>query len=266
MTKDTTNKKSRPGIIITAGASGIGRCMAETFLSEGYAVHICDIDQSNIDDFLVSNPQATASFADVSQPQQVALLFEEYCSNYPQLNVLINNAGIAGPTALVEDTAVDDWDNTIGVNLNGMFYVTRMAVPLLKKAGGGSIINMSSTAGLLGVHMRSSYAASKWGVIGLTKTWAMELGPHKIRVNALCPGCVSGDRIENVITAHAKERDIEAERIREVYLRQSSLRQFVDSKNVADMASYLCSDKGEVISGQAIAVDGHTEGLLNWLD
>jgi NAD(P)-dependent dehydrogenase (short-subunit alcohol dehydrogenase family) len=144
--------------------------------------------------------------------------------------------------------------------------MTRRAVPLLKSAGGGSIVNVASTAGLMGVPMRSPYAASKWGLIGLTKTWAMELGPDKIRVNAVCPGCVSGPRIEGVIDRDAKKRDVSPEEIRNVYLRQSSMRSFVSPEEIADTILFLASNKASHISGQALAIDGHTETLANWLD
>ena len=179
---------------------------------------------------------------------------------------MINNAGIAGPTAAVEDVEVADWDRCIAVDLNGLFYMTRLAVPLLKQAGGGSIINIASTAALFGYALRSPYAASKWAQIGLTKTWATELGGDNVRVNAICPGSVSGDRIDAVIERDAKERGISNDRVRESYLRHTSMRTFVSPDDIASMAMFLASDAALKISGQIIAVDGHTEGLSNWLD
>jgi len=251
---------------ITAGANGIGRCIAETFLKEGHNVHICDNDEEAIKQFLDSNPSATASIADVSDIAQVKEAFGDLKRHYGYLDILVNNAGISGASALTEDISIESWQETIDVNLNGMFYVSKLAIPLLKKNNGGSIINMSSTAGLLGVPIRSPYVASKWAIIGLTKTWAMELGPHGIRVNAICPGCVDGERIERVIDADAKKQGISSQQIKDVYLRQSSMRQFVEDQDIANMINYLCSGKGSKISGQAIAVDGHTEGLFNWLN
>jgi len=150
--------------------------------------------------------------------------------------------------------------------LNGPFYVTSKAVPLLKRAGGGSIINIASNAALFGFPLRSAYTAAKWGLIGLTKTWAMELGPDNIRVNALCPGSVNGSRIESVIKKDAVERGVSTDEIRDIYQRQSSMRLFVDAQDVANMALFLSSDLGAKISGQAMGIDGHTEGLSNWLD
>ncbi len=253
-------------VLITAGASGIGRVMAESFVKQKAKVHIADLSQAAIDDCLQANPDMTASLCDVSNSEQVSDLFESFSAQYQQLDILINNAGIAGPTAAVEDIDIASWQQTLDVDLSGSFMVTRLAVPLLKAAGGGSIINMSSSAGLYGCPLRSPYVAAKWAMVGLTKTWAMELGPFKIRVNAICPGSVSGPRIDAVIERDAAERSMTAEEIRDVYQRQSSMRRFTDAEDIANMAVYLASDLGAVVSGQALGVDGHTESLSNWLD
>ncbi|MEH6588686.1 MAG: SDR family oxidoreductase [Halioglobus sp.] len=250
-------------VLITAGASGIGRCIAENFLELGCQVHVCDISQANINAFLEQNPAASGTLADISQPDQVEVLFRELNECHGRLDVLVNNAGIAGPTAAVEDIAIADWDATINIDLNGPFYVTRLAVPMLKQAGGGSIVNIASTAALFGYPLRSPYAAAKWALIGLTKTWAMELGPDNIRVNAVCPGSVNGPRIDGVIEKDAQERGVTADEIRDVYQRQTSMRLFVDAQDIANMVIHLSSPTGGKISGQSIAVDGHTEGLSN---
>lgn len=253
-------------VLITAGASGIGRVMAEAFLKQNAAVHIADISQSAIDDCLAANPTLSTSLCDVSDQDQVAQLFEDFKQRHQKLNVLVNNAGIAGPTAAVEDIQISDWQQTLNVDLTGTFMVTRLAVPMLKSAEGGSIINMSSSAGLYGCPLRSPYVASKWAIVGLTKTWAMELGPFNIRVNAICPGSVAGPRIDGVIERDAEERGITAKEIRDVYQRQSSMRDFVKAEDVANMAVYLASGLGAMVSGQALGIDGHTESLSNWLD
>lgn len=249
-------------ILISGAASGIGRSIAEAFIADGAQVHVCDSSAEAIADFLSANPTADATQADVSQPVDVERVFAAIDS----LDILINNAGISGPSAAVDDVATDDWDTCIAVNLSGAFYMTKHAVPRLKQAGGGCIINMSSSAGLFGTPMRSPYAASKWGLIGLTKTWAMELGPHNIRVNAVCPGCVSGPRIDGVIERDARERKVSPQEIRDVYQRQSSMRTFVSPEEIADTVLFLASGKAGKISGQVMSVDGHTETLANWLD
>jgi NAD(P)-dependent dehydrogenase (short-subunit alcohol dehydrogenase family) len=253
-------------VLITAGAAGIGRRIAEKFLSNGCSVHICDIDHVAIDDFIADNPNASASVADVSEVGQVEVLFKDILRRYGRLDILVNNAGIAGPTANFEDITTEDWDRTIAIDLNGQFYVTRLAVPIMKQAGSGSIINISSSAGLFGCPKRAPYVASKWAMIGITKTLAMELGPWGIRVNAICPGSVEGRRIERVIERDACNRNCSPEEIRKIYQGQISLRRFVTADEVANMAAFLASDMCGSISGQAIGVDGHTESLSNVMD
>jgi NAD(P)-dependent dehydrogenase (short-subunit alcohol dehydrogenase family) len=248
-------------VLVTAGADGIGRCFAETFLRHGCRVHICDISAPSVERFLSDNPGATATVADVSAPSDVDCVFKDLAHHHKRLDILVNNAGIAGPTAAVEDIGIAEWDKTVAVDLSAHFYVTRKAVPMLKASGGGSIINNSSSAAFFGYPLRSPYTASKWGLIGLTKTWAMELGPYKIRVNALCPGSVKGKRIDDVIESDAQVRGVNPESIRRVYLEQTSLEVFVSAEDVANMAVFLSSDLGANISGQVIGIDGHTESL-----
>lgn len=253
-------------VLISGGASGIGRHVAEAFLGDGASVHVCDTSQERIDEFLAANPTATATLADVSVPDEVSRTFADLDAHYGGLSTLILNAGIAGPTAAVEDVAVGEWDRCIDVNLNGAFYIVREAVPRLKTRGSGVIVSVASNAGLFGCPNRSPYAASKWAMIGLMKTWAMELGPHNIRVNAVCPTSVEGPRIEQVIARDASVRGVTEAEIREVYQRQSSMRTFVSADDVTEMVLFLASDRAAKISGQAIAVDGNTETLANWLD
>jgi NAD(P)-dependent dehydrogenase (short-subunit alcohol dehydrogenase family) len=252
-------------VLVTAGASGIGRIMAEAFLSHECRVHVCDIDPNAVDHFLRANPGAGASVADVADVAMVDALFDELEERYGHLDVLINNAGISGPTAAVEDIDPADWEHTIAVNLSGQFYCVRRAIPMLKKSADGSIINIASSAGLFPCPMRAPYVASKWAVIGLTKTLAMELGPVGIRVNAICPASVEGERIERVIEQDARETGRTAEEIRAAYGRQTSLRRFVSAQDVANMALFLASNLAASVSGAAMSVDGHTESLSNVL-
>ena len=252
-------------VLISGAASGIGRCMAERLLAESYRVHICDSSRENIDEFSVANPDASATLADVGERSDVDRVFAELLERYGRLDLLINNAGVAGPAAPVEECDEDGWDDCIRTNLSGTFYVTKRAVPLLRKSNDASIINVASTAALMGCPHRSPYVASKWAQIGLTKTWAMELGPDGIRVNAICPTSVEGDRIEGVIEHEAKQTGLSTQEVRDVYLRQTSMRSFASADEVADMVLFLASAQASRISGQAIAIDGHTEGFLNWL-
>ena len=253
-------------VLITGAASGIGRRTAERFLEQGDEVHICDVSQELVEEFLEANPSATGSVADIGNRDDVARVFVELMQHHEYLDVLVNNAGIAGPSAPVDTHDEDGWDQCIQINLSGTFYMTKRAVPLLRKSGGGAIINISSTAALHGYPLRSAYTASKWAMTGLMKTWAMELGPEGIRVNAVCPTSVEGSRIDEVIAREAKHRGLSVERVREIYLRQTSMRTFVSPDDVADTILFLASDAARKISGQSISVDGHTEGLSNWLD
>jgi NAD(P)-dependent dehydrogenase (short-subunit alcohol dehydrogenase family) len=263
---ESGSESGHPVAFVTAGANGIGRVIARKLLNSGHRVHICDVDSSAIGNFLAENPGTTASAADISSAEEVNVAFDEFESLYDRLDVLVNNAGIAGPTARVEDVSVEDWDRTIAVDLNGAFYVTRRAVPLLKKTGGGSIVNIASSAAFFGYPLRSPYSAAKWAIIGFTKTLAMELGQQNIRVNAVCPGSVSGPRIERVIERDAEVRGMEAEEIRDTWTRQSSMRCFVSAHDVAAMIGFLVSADGTRISGQTLGVDGHTESLSNPFD
>jgi NAD(P)-dependent dehydrogenase (short-subunit alcohol dehydrogenase family) len=249
-------------VLVTAGAAGIGKAFAETFADAGARVFICDVDRTALDAFRTARPEIGSGITDVSDPRQVDGLFDAAKAFLGGLDVLINNAGIAGPTAPVEDIALADWDRTIAVDLSGMFYCTRLAVPLLKEAGGGSIINMSSAAGRLGFPLRTPYAAAKWAVVGFTKSLAIELGPSNIRVNAIQPGVVEGERIERVISAKAKALGKSFDEIRDQMVSKVSLRRMVSPYDIANMALFLATEAGHNVSGQALSVCGNVETLV----
>lgn len=248
-------------VLVTAGAAGIGRAFAETFAGAGARVFVCDVDRSALDAFRAARPDIGSGIADVADARQVDGMFDAAMAFLGGLDVLINNAGISGPTAPVEEIDIAGWDRTIAVDLNGMFYCTRRAVPLLKAAGGGSIINLSSVAGRLGYPLRTAYAAAKWGVVGFTKSLAIELGPANIRVNAIQPGLVEGDRIDRVISAKAKALGMTFDEYRQQLLSKVSLRRTVSPLDIANMALFLATDAGRNISGQALSVCGNVESL-----
>ena len=249
-------------VMITAGGQGIGYAIAVAFLEGGAQVHICDVDENRLAACRDKWPELGTTVADVSDPVQVDRWFEAVGNGRLHgLDVLVNNAGISGPALPVEAISPEAWRQTMAVNIDGQFYCTRRAVPLLKQAGGGSIINISSTAGLFGYPLRSPYAASKWAVIGLTKTLAMELGEFNIRVNAICPGSINGPRMDQVIAMEAATRGVDSTWVRQNYTRQVSLNTFIEAEEIANMALFICSPAGAKISGQALCVDGHTETL-----
>ena len=248
-------------VVVTAGAQGIGLAITSAFVAAGAQVHICDVNEAFLAAAKEKFPAVSQSRTDVSNEAQVDAMFAELSARWGGLDVLVNNAGIAGPTAKVEDTDLAEWSQTIAVNLTGPFLCTRRAVPLLKAAGGGSIVNLSSIAGRLGFPLRTPYSASKYGVIGLTETWAMELGPFKIRVNAILPGIVAGDRQERVIAAKAASYGIAHEAMRQRLLDKVSLRQMVTAQDIAHQIIFICSPAGAAISGQSLSVCGNVEHL-----
>jgi NAD(P)-dependent dehydrogenase (short-subunit alcohol dehydrogenase family) len=247
-------------VLITAGAGGIGRVMAETFVHAGAKVHICDVVPQPLEE-TARALKVSATLCDVSNLQQVDTLFADVKKHLGGLDVLVNNAGIAGPTGKVEDIAVGDWERCIAVDLNGMFYCTRLGVPMLKAAGGGCIINLSSAAGRLGFPYRTPYAAAKWGVVGFTKSLSMEVGTDRIRVNAIQPGVVEGERIDRVIEAKAKAVGISFEEQKKISLERVSMRTMVSPQDIANMALFLASDAGKHVTGQALSVCGGVEML-----
>ena len=259
MSMDITMQGKR--VLVTAGAQGIGLAITEAFVAAGALVHICDVDAAFLTDAQRRLPGVSQSRTDVADEAQVDAMFAELSRRWGTLDVLVNNAGIAGPTARVEETELAEWSQTIAVNLTGPFLCARRAVPLLKAAGGGSIVNLSSAAGRLGFPLRTPYSASKFGVIGLTETWAMELGPSKIRVNAILPGIVAGVRQERVIAAKAASYGIGHEEMRQRLLSRVSLRSMVTAQDIANQILFICSPAGATISGQSLSVCGNVESL-----
>jgi len=248
-------------VLVTAGAQGIGLAIARRFVDAGADVHICDVDEEALKAAQESLPALSVSRTDVSDETQVLAMFEALGARWGALDVLVNNAGVSGPTSRLEDTTLDAWRNTLDVNLTGTFLCARSAVPLLRAAGGGAIVNISSVAGRLGFSLRSPYSASKFGLAGLTQTWAMELGPSNIRVNSVLPGVVSGDRVERIIAARAEAGGVSNDAMREQLVEKVSLRRMTRPEDVANQVVFLCSEQGAMISGQSISVCGNVEYL-----
>ncbi len=246
-------------VLVTAAATGIGATVAARFAEGGAEVYVCDVDEEALADYLAGQPRIAGAVADVADPAGVDGLMAAATGELGGLDVLVNNAGVAGPVAPVEDMDVEGWRRTLDVNLTGAFLCVRAAVPHLKAAGGGSIAIMSSNAGTMGLPFRAPYVATKWGLIGLVKTLAMELGPHGIRVNAVCPGDVEGERIGRVIALEAKNRGVTPEAVYAERVEAVSLRTMVTADDVASLILFAASDAGARISGQALLVDGNAE-------
>jgi NAD(P)-dependent dehydrogenase (short-subunit alcohol dehydrogenase family) len=248
-------------VVVTAGAGGIGLAIADTLAKLGARLIVCDVSDEALASVGGKVKVEAALKADVSSEADVDRLFETVKATFGELDALINNAGIAGPTGGVDEISPDDWRRCLDVGLTGQFLCARRAVPLIKAAGGGSIVSMSSAAGRHGYAFRTPYSAAKFGVIGFTQSLAKELGPHGIRVNAILPGIIEGPRIENVISARANQLGISHEEMTGRYLQNISLRRMTSPYDVAAMVAFLLSDAGHNISGQSLGVDGNVETL-----
>lgn len=255
----TSSNKRR--VLITAGAGGIGLEVAKQFLETGAEVFVCDVSDDALAALAVNFPQVHAIKADVSQENEVEAMFKEVRETMGGLDVLVNNAGIAGPTGPLETMSLADWNRTFDVNVVGQFLCARAAIPLLREGNAPAIINMSSAAGHLGMPRRAAYSASKWAVIGLTKTLAIELGPEGIRVNAVLPGAVDGPRIQAVIRAKAESLGRPYEEILKKYEEQASMARMVTEEDIANTVVFAASTKARSVTGQSLVVDCHTQFL-----
>lgn len=245
-------------VLVTAGAGGIGLEIALAFREEGARVHVCDVDAAS----LAALPDGiTGTPADVADREAVARLFAEAQAALGGLDALVNNAGIAGPTGRVEEIGPEEWDRCLAVCLTGQFNCVRHAVPLLRASTNPSIANLSSAAGRFGFPLRSPYAAAKWGVIGFTKSLSRELGADGIRVNAILPGIVAGDRQRRVLEARAQQRSLSFAEAEAEAFRAASIKDYVTARQIADQILFLASPRGRTISGQALAVDGDLQML-----
>jgi NAD(P)-dependent dehydrogenase (short-subunit alcohol dehydrogenase family) len=239
-------------VVITAGAGGIGRVMARRFIAEGAIVEVCDVDESALTDL----PEGVSgAVCNVANRNAVETYINSIVQRHGGIDVLVNNAGISGPTRSVAEIDQKDWEKVLEVNLTGTFHVTQCAVPHLKKGVKPSIILMSSLAGRVGFPNRAVYATSKWGIVGLTKSLSMELGAYRIRVNCIQPGAVDNDRFQGVIASRAEASGRTVQEELNLVMQSQSLKQLVDMEEIAALAAFLAGDLATSISGQAIAID-----------
>ena len=249
-------------VIVSAGGSGIGHTIVEEFIKQGVSVCTCDIDENHIQDLRNKYPQIYAEVIDVGDERAV----KEFCTNSIEflggLDCLVNNAGVAGPTLAIEEIDAEDWSHCLNVCLSSQFYFVKSCLKQLRKSSCASIVNLSSAAGQYGFAFRTPYASAKWGVIGLTKSLSIELGKDKIRVNAVLPGLVAGARQQNVLRNKARMLGKSFNEVEEEAFSFTSIKEYVDAKDIADQIMYLASDGGKHISGQAISIDCDTKMLL----
>ncbi len=248
-------------VVITGGASGLGLAMADRFMTEGDRVAICDADPIAVAAFTEAYPDQIACVANVTDEAQMQAFFDQIDAGWDHVDVVCANAGIGGPARRIEDLSLVDWNRCVEVNLSGTFLTCRWAARRMREAGQGLIVLTSSTAGQFGYPLRSPYATAKWGIVGLTKTLAMELGPAGVRVNAICPGAVEGDRMDRLVAMEAAASGKTHDEVRALYVKGVSLRTWVTAKDVADTVAWLASPQAKRISGQILAIDGHTETL-----
>lgn len=242
-------------VLITAGAAGIGLEIGRAFAASGASVFTCDIDDAALERARSEVPGLKAIKCDVGEPAQVEAMVAQAAEELGGLDVLVNNAGIGGPTKSVRDLALEDWEAVIRINLTGAFNVTRAAIPHLVNSENGVIINMSSAAGRFGYPNRSPYSVTKWGLIGFTKTLSMELGGDNIRVNAIAPGAVDGERIQRVFKGRSEATGKSVEEIKEESMANQSIKRLVDPEEIGALAVFLASDAARSISGQVIPID-----------
>lgn len=246
-------------VMVTAGASGIGFAIAKAFAETGAKIQICDVDERALGEVRRMHPQIVATRVDLTAQSEIDEWFDRSLVELGGLDVLVNNAGTKGPTGYVEEIALDDWRQCLSVCLDSHFICARRAARMMKDQRSGSIINLSSTAGLFGYGLRTPYAAAKWAVIGFTKSLAIELGPYEVRANAICPGTVEGIRMDGLIKAEADRRGLTPDLVRKEYTQSQSIKRFVRPEEIADMCVFLASPMAKMVSGQTISVDGHTE-------
>jgi len=240
--------------LVTGGGTGIGAAIARTFAAAGAKVMVSGRRKEPLAK-LAAETGAATTLCDVADEASVKAMFAAVEKSFGRLDVLVNNAGVTGPVANAEDMDMKEWDACLGTNVRGVILCIKHAVPLLKRQG-GSIVNMSSRMGIKGYPMRSPYTASKFAVIGITQAVAHEVGQHGIRVNALCPGAVSGELMDRIIAARAqKEGRSPADIIKTSYTDSAALRKWVDPMEVASAALFLASDASSAITAESIMVD-----------
>jgi NAD(P)-dependent dehydrogenase (short-subunit alcohol dehydrogenase family) len=245
-------------VVVTGGADSVGRVMAERFAARGDRVHICDVNAEAMASTLAANPAICGTVASVGDPAAVERVFAE-AAWMGDVTVLVNNVGIGGPRGAMEDIGYAEWNDCITVNLNGMFYCMKNAIPAMKRQRRGVIINFSSGSTRTRLPMRAPYVASKAAVEGLTLNAARELGPFNIRCNAILPGMINNARMQRIVRASAEATGRTPDEVEAEYLKYISMRAKIEPSEIADMVLFLASDAARKVTGELIAVSGNCE-------
>lgn len=246
-------------IAITAAAGGIGRAVTAAFHAQGARIHVCDIDEDGLKSLASEFEGTTYSVTNMADSDAVKSFIEEAAQTLGGIDVLVNNAGISGPTSPVEELDIDGWRAVLDINLTGTMVATQTAIPYLKKSEAGSIISLSSLGGRFAYANRSPYAVTKRGILALTEALAVELGPDDIRVNAIAPGAVEGDRIRNVLAGRAEATGRSVEDVTAEAMSIQSLKRFVDPADIGALMVFLTSDAGKSITGQTLPIDNGSQ-------
>jgi len=245
-------------VIVTGGGHGIGKSIAVALAQEGANVLICGRQEDSLvqtaGEIKALGRKAVARVCDVSREQEVQAMVDSALGEFGQVHILVNNAGIVGPTKPLTNVTLQEWEETIAVNLTSAFLCARAVLPQMIERGSGKIINIASVAGRMAYALRAPYAVSKWGMIGLTRTLAQEAGPHNIQVNAVLPGPTAGERMQRVIDQRADELGQSSEEVEKQYVNGTALKRMVDPAHVAATVVFLASSESDSITGQSIEV------------
>jgi len=246
-------------VVVTAGGGGLGRVIAEVFSSKGHNVHICDIDSDAVSQALKDNPKLHGTVTDVGNREQLHQMFENARALMGHIDVLVNNVGIAGPRAPVEEMPEDEWQKVIDTNLNSCFWGMKEVLPEMKKRKHGVIVNITTSSTKTFPANRSIYNMTKYALEGLTLSVAKEAGPYNVRCNAVRPGMMNNERMRGILRRVAADLGKSEEEVLKGELQYISMRSMVEMKEVADMVYFLASDAAPHVSGQIVAVDGNAE-------
>lgn len=246
-------------VLVTGGADSVGRVIAQAFAARGDRVHICDVNAEALARTLAEQPALRGTVASVADREQVARVFAEARAWMGEVSVLVNNVGIGGPRAAIEDIRLADWQQTLDTNVGGMLHCMQQAIPAMKASRHGVILNFSTGSTRTRLPMRTAYVVSKFAVEGLTLNAARELGPHQIRCNAILPGPINNARMRGIVRSKAEAEGRAVDEVQAEMLRYISMRSMIEPEEIADMVLFLASDAARKVTGELLSVSGNAE-------